>query len=196
MENGDNKLASSDEALEKIRVAAIEKPTKPSVNQQTKQAIHSLLQRPWFKRILILQEAAAARNVLIKCGSTEIDGFVFCSGLQSLLWGSQNQVRAATYLIKEAIFRPRRTAMSSGRFSLGMRSLGELIDMYHTHEATERHDRIFALLGMASDDLNGSGILPNYEIPWELLFQRLVKFLLGGEVSVKTWVEAYDHQAV
>ncbi|RYP34406.1 hypothetical protein DL767_004275 [Monosporascus sp. MG133] len=179
--------AGSDEALEEIRTAAIGKPTKPSINEQTKQAIQSLLQRQWFERIWVLQEVAAARNVLMKCGSTEIDGFVFCSGLQSLLLWSQSRARPVTYLIREAIFRPRRTAMPSGRFSLGIYSLGELIDMYHTHEATEHHDRVFALLGMASDDLSGSDILPNYDISWEQLFQRLVKFLLGRQVSVKTW---------
>ena len=77
--------------------------------------------------------------------------------------------------------------MPSGRFTLGIGSLGELIDMYHGHEATEWHDRVFALLGMASDDLSGSGILPDYKVPWAELFRQLNKFLLGGQVSVKTW---------
>lgn len=77
----------------------------------------------------------------------------------------------------------------SGRFSLHIRPLGELIDMYHAHEATERRDKVFALLGMSSDDPDAIGIFPNYKIPWRQLFQQLVKFLLGGEVSVKTWAE-------
>jgi hypothetical protein len=25
------------------------------------------------------------------------------------------------------------------------------VDMYHTHKATERHDKVYALLGMSSD---------------------------------------------
>ena len=59
--------------------------------------------------------------------------------------------------------------------------------MYHTHEATVLHDKVYALLGMSSDDPSDSGLSPDYKVSWEELFQRLVKFLLGRQVSVKTW---------
>ena len=59
--------------------------------------------------------------------------------------------------------------------------------MYHTHEATERHDKIFALLGMCSDDLGVNGLSPDYQVSWKELLQQLVKFLLGKQVSVETW---------
>ncbi|KAK3947158.1 hypothetical protein QBC32DRAFT_355266 [Pseudoneurospora amorphoporcata] len=32
----------------------------------------------------VLQEVAAARHILIKCSSAEVDGFAFCSGLKAL----------------------------------------------------------------------------------------------------------------
>jgi hypothetical protein len=105
----------------------------------------------------VLQEVAAARHVLIMCGSTTIDGYAFCLGLQSLrlsydalpdLW---NPIRSVTYLIRGSIFRPKYATSLSGRVSLGIRPLGELIDMYHTYKATDRRDKVFALLGMSSD---------------------------------------------
>jgi hypothetical protein len=37
--------------------------------------------------------------------------------------------------------------------------------MYHTHEASKRHDKVYALLGMSSDDLSRADLLPNYQAP-------------------------------
>jgi hypothetical protein len=45
-----------------------------------------------------------------------------------------------------------------GGSTLGISSLGGLRDMYHAHEATQIHDKVFALLGMSSDDLSKSGL--------------------------------------
>jgi hypothetical protein len=68
-------------------------------------------------------------------------------------------------------------------------SLGELIDMYHNREATRRHDKIYALLGMSSEDPSAAGLSPNYQVSWKELLQRLVRFLLYKGVSVETWNE-------
>jgi hypothetical protein len=62
-----------------------------------------------------------------------------------------------------------------------------MVDMYHTHEAPKRHDKIYALLGMSSDNLSKAGLSPNYQLPWAELLERLVTFLLGDKISVKTW---------
>jgi ankyrin repeat protein len=65
-------------------------------------------------------------------------------------------------------------------------SLGELIDMYHTHEATKVHDKVYALLGMSSDDFSKAGLSPDYGVSWEEILQRLVKYLLGEALLVET----------
>ncbi|KAF2179298.1 hypothetical protein K469DRAFT_741692 [Zopfia rhizophila CBS 207.26] len=75
----------------------------------------------------------------------------------------------------------------SGGFSLCILPLCTLIDMYHTHEATERHDKVYALLGMSSDDPSTTGLTPDYQISWEELFRRLIKFLLCERVHVEAW---------
>ena len=98
----------------------------------------------------------------------------------------QSLIRSVSYLIKGAIFRPKYAMSRSDISSLDICPLGELIDMYHTHEATELHDKIFALLGMSSDDLSKTSLLPNYEVPWEELFHHLIKFLLSDKISVET----------
>jgi hypothetical protein len=72
------------------------------------------------------------------------------------------------------------------KFSLEIRSLAELIDMFHTRQATDTRDKVYALLGMSSDDPEMACLQPDYKISWEELFQQLVKFVLGKVVSVKT----------
>ncbi|PMD20743.1 hypothetical protein NA56DRAFT_573330, partial [Hyaloscypha hepaticicola] len=60
--------------------------------------------------------------------------------------------------------------------------------MYHSHEATLLHDKVYALLGMSgmkSNDLSNAKLLPNYGDKWEELLQRLAKFLLSDKISVE-----------
>jgi hypothetical protein len=76
-----------------------------------------------------------------------------------------------------------------GKLSLDICSLGELVDMYHTYKATIPHDKVYALLGMCSDDLYGAGLEPDYSLPWRILMQRMAVFLLSDSVSVDTWNE-------
>jgi hypothetical protein len=122
------------------------------------------------------------------CGSTEINGYTFCSGLSKLELsykdhpGLQSLIRPMIYLNKGAIFRPKYAT-----FPLSGLSLGELIDMYYTREATIRHDKVYALLSMSSDGLDKVSLLPDYMVPWNPLLQRLVESILSTEVSIDTW---------
>ena len=119
------------------------------------------------------------------CGSTVIDGYTFCLGVNCFYKAHrdlESSIHSITSLINGAIFRPQH--VRSGRASLDIRPLGELIDMFHTHEATKPVDKVYALLGMSSDN---PSLLPDYKVPWEKLFKDLVKFLLSEELYVKTW---------
>jgi hypothetical protein len=106
------------------------------------------------------------------CGSAEVNGYTLCSGLSKLELSYKahaelhSLIRSVTYLIRGAIFRPKYTTSPSGGLSLG-----ELMDMYHTHEATKRYDKVYALLGMSSDGPGAPGLSPDYAVPWEELLQ-------------------------
>jgi hypothetical protein len=121
------------------------------------------------------------------CGSAEIDGYAFCSGLES--WDEsyndrpdiQSSIPSAIYLIKRAIFRPREPHQPSH----GICTLGELLDMYHSHKASLQHDKVYALLGISSDATNETSLSPNYDLPWKDLFEILIKFLLHRDICVE-----------
>ncbi|KAK1254127.1 hypothetical protein MKX08_008122 [Trichoderma sp. CBMAI-0020] len=138
----------------------------------------------------MLQEVAAARQVLMMFHSMDMDGFAFCTGLTALNNDfkdpdAQNRIRSAAYLIKGAGLRPKHLATFSDRFSLKICPLGERVDMYHTRKAKDLRDKIYALLGMSSDAL--SGLLLNYNMLWRDLFRQLVHFLVGEQALVETW---------
>ncbi|KAL8365088.1 hypothetical protein RB595_004080 [Gaeumannomyces hyphopodioides] len=142
----------------------------------------------------VLQEVAAARHVLIKYGSTEIDGYAFCLGLGVLgpFYKTHPNLQALippiAHLIKDAVFRSRHDRDDTSRparFSLNIRPLGELVDMYHTRKATVPLDKVYALLGMSSDD-PAAKIEANYTSSWEDLLRKLVHFSLSNQMSVST----------
>jgi hypothetical protein len=126
------------------------------------------------------------------CGSSVIDGYAFCLGLKTFHMASpdlEGSIHSITDLIRGSIFRETRIANGLDRFSLDIRPLGELIDMFHTYEATESVDKVYALLGMSSDDPISRGLVPNYSLLWENLFEDLVKFILSKQVYVKAWTD-------
>lgn len=142
----------------------------------------------------MLQEVASARQILVKCGNTEVNGYAFVLGVNETrgLLGdtrSENSVYCVTELIRKSIFRPDFTTegLDTGRTSFNIGPLAELIDMYHFHDATKCHDKLYALLGMSSDDLDNAGLSPNYQTPWHEVLSRLTRFILGEKISVKTW---------
>jgi hypothetical protein len=135
---------------------------------------------------------AAARHVVVCCGSAEIDGHALCTGLGQLKFVSKNidqyvRAHASITLIRGAIFRSRSRQCSPDKSALGILPLRELLSMYNTHEATHRHDKIYALLGMATDDVSNAGLSPNYDLPWDELLRRAVMFILGANLQIRTW---------
>jgi tetratricopeptide (TPR) repeat protein len=124
------------------------------------------------------------------CGGTGISGHAFCLGLNGLkIPGSNNPglqgiIRSMAYLIRGAIFRPKHAVSTAGGASLG-----ELLDMYHNRKATVRNDKVYALLGMSSDDPSVSGLVPNYTLPWSNLLRQLIEFLLPEATSIEVFEE-------
>ncbi|KAB8248470.1 heterokaryon incompatibility protein-domain-containing protein [Aspergillus flavus] len=185
----------SDRALDTIRLAAENtssgcESTTPWGKETNTTAVLMLLQRPWFRRVWVLQEISAARSILVMCGYFKINGITFVLGLTGLnlsykgdaYSGLENIIRSITYLMRGAISRPDYVTQPHG-----MLSLGELIDMYHTRGATKKHDKIYALLGMSFDDSIKAALLPNYQLPWNILFERVITSILPGIHSLETW---------
>jgi hypothetical protein len=129
----------------------------------------------------------------------EIDGYAFCSGLKLLKLSHTaspelQTSHSVTYLIERAGLRSKYTTKFPEGFSLNIRPLAELIDMLHTRKASDVRDKVYALLGMSSDDPDEGGLRPDYEVSWKELFQKPVKFILGKDITVEA--SNYTQRAV
>ncbi|KAM3075025.1 hypothetical protein ACMFMF_005708 [Clarireedia jacksonii] len=189
-----NEVVEIKGVLGDIQLAANNKLITHPEKEKKQQAILHLLQNLWFRRIWVVQEVAAARHIVIMYGSTTIDGYVFCLGVKSLEFFYTASLELQTlpsiiYLIERAGFRSKYTANLTERFSLEIGSLAELIDMFYTRQATDTRDKVYALLGMSSDSPEKAGLLPDYEISCEELFQQLFKFVFGRDISVDASIQ-------
>ncbi|KAB8215065.1 heterokaryon incompatibility protein-domain-containing protein [Aspergillus novoparasiticus] len=163
-----------------------------STGMDEKKAVLSLLGRSWFRRVWVLQEIAAARHILIACHSAEIDGHAFSSGLAALKnlivdENMRDQISMVVFLIKNATLRHKRVVAGSDKFSLHIRSLADLTTMYNNREATDHRDKVYALLGMSSDNHGPGAILPVYTVSWKDITYRLIGFYIGEQACVQTW---------
>ncbi|KAK2755429.1 het domain protein [Colletotrichum kahawae] len=198
--------AAGRQAIQVLEAAATRPTEAPSDDEhdvypeyEQRLAVKKLLERPWFRRIWVLQEVAAARHVLIMCKLAEIDGQAFCSGhdrveksLTLLLkdGNSRSRIRSTVDLIKDATFRSKAVVNNtSERFSLRISSLGYLIELHRIREATDRRDKIYALLGMSTD--TPTGLIPNYQMSWKDLLPHVVKSLLPKS-SMVTTIDEYQ----
>ncbi|KAB8223712.1 heterokaryon incompatibility protein-domain-containing protein [Aspergillus novoparasiticus] len=176
-----------DTALEYIRSLAEdkaqkEKPLNGRCSKSIGDACIKLLRRKWFRRIWVLQEAGLARCISIMCGSVQITGHAFCDGLKELDLSLPTIIYSVLHLIRGADFRSKQHFDSQGSVSIG-----QLIDMYRFHEASNSHDKLYALLGLSADDLRTPVLEPNYSIPWYQVFKHITKYILSRECLVKTW---------
>ena len=132
----------------------------------------------------MLQEVGVARCINIMCGSAQINGHVFCEGLKKLGLSPslQAMIGPVAFLIKGALFRPKYDPGSQGNLTIG-----ELIGMYSGHDATEQHDKVYALLGLSADSIT-TALELNYDLPWHEIFQRVTHHIFP-ECSVETWSE-------
>ncbi|ETS84342.1 hypothetical protein PFICI_02367 [Pestalotiopsis fici W106-1] len=186
----------SSQAIEHIRVAGEHIQISNETIDMTSAipAVAALLKRSWFDRVWVLQEVAAARHVVIMCGSARIEGKTFCTGLDNLEEAYEDRrslISPLKYLIGGAAFRHKDIQGQVEGFTLGLHPLGELIDTFHTRHATNPLDRVYALLGIRSVNPGESGLKPNYNLSWRELLRRLVKAVLSDHVHVTTWEKHY-----
>jgi hypothetical protein len=166
-----------------------------------KQAILAVFGREWFTRVWVLQETAAARFILLLCGSAALPGFVFRGGANALLSGNadigtreiRSVILSVVVLMKATdgqqqwnTFQQLQKHMT--RYTLNTRPLAELLDLFCRRKATVMHDRLYALLGMCSDSLMTSKIPIDYGVSWKQLLAETVQLLLDHpDIVTDTW---------
>ena len=130
------------------------------------EAIRAILQHNYWSRAWIIQEITLARAIQIHCGTSVLSWDKFAETCKSLR--SHLPVERILRLVNQ-----RMTVLSDERLLLGQ-TLESLVRTYNESECSDRRDRVFALLSLASDCAFGQGMRANYGLPrLELLVQVL-----------------------
>jgi hypothetical protein len=133
-------------------------------------AATKLMQRPWWTRTWILQEAFLSRNLVARCGAKEVPFTRFVSlkkQTSETYWSMQGKWRGIPLfdrvpfasclsnwdVTKSELSSPKRSSLFSW-----------IISMSDKLDATERRDKVFAILGMVSDE-DRAVIRPDYKRP-------------------------------
>jgi hypothetical protein len=136
------------------------------------QAATSLVQRPWFHRLWIIQEVTLASNLELFCGSSSIQGDVFFHAIRVLC-------SIVTDPPMPWLLKPYRNALKLGQLraqeSAGQKhSLPHLAQKLSKWDCKKDHDRLIALFGLIDRDTQ-AWFTPSYSIPAQELYANFAK---------------------
>lgn len=97
-------------------------------------------------------------------------------------WRLRNRIRAFMLLIRRSAFRE----SLKGQDQLHIDPLMDLIDRFHTHEATDIRDKIYALWGLSTESELTNTLRPDYSMSWKSVFENLGLYVFGKDSNLTT----------
>jgi hypothetical protein len=139
----------------------------------------------------ILQEITAERSLSISYGDEELPGAVFVRGMQELyqnLFEADSAFSTHVFTVINLLARaPPTPSVHMSTQVLDIAPLADLVEMFHMSSATDRGDKVYALLGLRSDRLAKDVLVPTYEKPWAHVSKELTEHVLGSRTISTTW---------
>lgn len=128
-------------------------------------ATRALFALPWFKRIWIVQETIMAKEVVFNIGVNKCPGWVVYAGLEIAgSFESQLKALAVDFVTVWAFRRAlcRHPEHKHEKYK-GKRDMVSLLKTFRLRDATDPRDKVYALLGITSDDSGQLGINIRYD---------------------------------
>ncbi|KAK4082393.1 uncharacterized protein Triagg1_2205 [Trichoderma aggressivum f. europaeum] len=141
------------------------------------EGLREILQRPWFRRVWILQEVAFAKAGTLSCGTKSVSVSLF--GLTPLLLGITPDAHC------QSVFDIMPSPWRKSTWWSESRSLYRLLLKFGSSEATDPRDLVYALRGISSD-LAGKcddPLFPDYEKPLEKLIYDVIQHIYEFDVT-------------
>ncbi|KAI1428623.1 heterokaryon incompatibility protein-domain-containing protein [Xylaria sp. FL1777] len=141
-----------------------------------RRGLEELLERPWFRRVWILQEVANARKALVHSGTTSVHAQIFAMA-PTLLEVDLDSHAAAVFALMPTY---------SGRTPRKPRggNLGSMLLDFSRSEASDPRDKIFALLGLCEDQQAGKRIIPDYTQTHQDVVCATVNYITHGKLFI------------
>lgn len=211
--NNTNSVRMSDLSLRELDGAGLKPRGDPVWDMH-----RAFLQRPWFLRTWIIQEAVLARKLLFVCGGWGADG-----GLLTNAWNVLAAEQLLHFLTNASLKMSIQQKAPEARaihqillmLNMGMGNVDKknlsLIDLLQTSRnalATDPRDYVYGLLGLASE-LYRSKIEVDYEEPVAKTYRRVAKVVvelgegakllynlhgLDTKLDLPSWVPDWSNQ--
>lgn len=146
-------------------------PAEQRIIRPDTRILESLLRRPWFNRIWVLQEAVLSKTAVVYCGQKTISWDAikhFKEFNTSTKW-----VEHMPYVIG------RRQLTAVDNFSVEYQVLTELLKARHC-ESTDPRDKIYALLPLLSHAGINPDIIPNYGHSAARVYTDVATYLMNS----------------
>jgi heterokaryon incompatibility protein (HET) len=160
-------------------------------------ALYKVLERPWFRRLWVLQEASSARNAIMLCGSLAIrmDHLINAvillrHRLKSSQFRLHPSVQKAVNILNESPGLQFLDAVTvvfhksgDGEIVQRVETLESLTEMTAFLETTDLRDTIYALLNLARDS-KSYPISPDYKADLLSVFTHFIQFSVNDSKSL------------
>ncbi|VUC28993.1 unnamed protein product [Clonostachys rosea] len=152
----------------------------PPANAPEWKNLDALLWRPWFVRIWIVQEITLARDAVVLCANHSLPWEKFLW----VIWFLRLRNMEGTYNIDVS------PAYRLGFLGSAHRSgrplpLLELLGLFRRSLATDPHDKVYGLLGLAASH----DVKIDYKIPYSQLYFDVAKSMLRESYDILSHVE-------
>jgi ankyrin repeat protein len=156
-----------------------------SENSNPRKGLELLLQRPWFRRVWILQEIANAKRARVRCGIKFIKAHIFALAPKLMRVKPERHCQAVLDIMPGSLREESWWSES--------RDLYNLLLKFKESEATDSRDKVYALLGISSDTQGTDILHPDYTKSLQEVVRDTSSFLFGpSDVSYKTMSELVE----
>ncbi|KAF4949405.1 hypothetical protein FGADI_8918 [Fusarium gaditjirri] len=141
-----------------------------SFQKELEDGLQTFMENPWFSRVWILQEVANAKRAIVECNLGNIPAKLFALLPHAMDVQVSEQCQAVLDIMP--------SPLKASSWWDQNRNLCNLMWKFRGCQATDPRDRVYALLGMASD-LKDTGIRADYSKDELAVMQDFCDYLLG-----------------
>ncbi|KAK5996826.1 Heterokaryon incompatibility 6-like protein [Cladobotryum mycophilum] len=143
-------------------------------------ALRMLLEKPWFRRVWVVQEVASARRAVVVCGWRSVSTRTFCLMPFALEMQIDKRIQAVLEIMPGSL--------RGASWWAEKRDLRTILKKFGDSEATDPRDNIYALFGISSNTRDNSILQPDYDATLKRVIRDTVSFLLFNKILDETYV--------
>jgi Heterokaryon incompatibility protein (HET) len=147
--------------------------SRPRLSSKDEDLILRFLEHHWFERIWVVQEVAMARTLTV-ISSTESFNAEVLVKLPAVLESQDGQLARRLSELKHFL-----DLLPSESRNGEKADLLTLLYRFRAWDASDPRDKVYALLGICTDNLNAPELQPDYQLPVAQVFERVARYTIS-----------------